>query len=337
MHKHHRTMIVHNVGRLSIVRWLSFSVPSGDAAPKWPPVTPDKAVITADDIVKKSMELDPVQIFSLDMGGGLDSTGKMTELALATEGAVIRSDVGGLVEKIIEVIELAGSQPFAWIGEGYVGKVGSPVVFDASGSRSQDNATLQKYEWDFDGDGVYDKTTTVPNATKTYGGNFSGYVKMRVTTSSNLSSVASALVLINEEGTVPQLGPGGSPFSTGPVYVWLPVNVTEEVSKIRGAVDSVRPSLLDVPMAKVELHEGGFHGGLDQLRSLAASQLPPGSLRRDLKAKADNKKTTKAKSKKTTKTPRPTPSPTTPPLNSETLKDIINKVDNLEVALGYKE
>jgi PKD repeat protein len=46
--------------------------------------------------------------------------------------------------------------------------VGESVAFDASGSTDADGQ-VATYEWDFDGDGVVDATTTTPRATHAYG------------------------------------------------------------------------------------------------------------------------------------------------------------------------
>ncbi len=45
-------------------------------------------------------------------------------------------------------------------------KVGQTVTFDASGSHYA-NGTITKYEWDLNGDGTYEKTTTTPTVTTT--------------------------------------------------------------------------------------------------------------------------------------------------------------------------
>ena len=58
--------------------------------------------------------------------------------------------------------------------------LGAPVSFSAAGS-TDDDGTIDKYEWDLNGDGTFEKTTTSPTTTGRYSeaGNIS--VKVRVT------------------------------------------------------------------------------------------------------------------------------------------------------------
>ena len=49
----------------------------------------------------------------------------------------------------------------------YAGEVGQPITFDGSASL-EPGGTIVRYEWDFDGDGVYDASSASPTATYTY-------------------------------------------------------------------------------------------------------------------------------------------------------------------------
>jgi PKD repeat protein len=60
--------------------------------------------------------------------------------------------------------------------------INQTVTLDASGS-SYKNGTIVKYEWDLNGDGTYDKTTTTPTTTATYASEQTVKVGLRVTDS----------------------------------------------------------------------------------------------------------------------------------------------------------
>ena len=67
------------------------------------------------------------------------------------------------------------------------------IRFDASGSYSP-NGQLASYEWDFDGDGVFDETTVTPIATHAYGEDADLTMRVRITDSAGAASVTSAKV-----------------------------------------------------------------------------------------------------------------------------------------------
>lgn len=93
------------------------------------------------------------------------------------------------------------STPSAWFGESYVARIGYPVLFDASGSFGD----IINYEWDFNGDGVYDESTNEPKIIHTYTEPFEGLVFLQVSSALG-KSVASAIVVANYDGSVSQLG-----------------------------------------------------------------------------------------------------------------------------------
>lgn len=75
---------------------------------------------------------------------------------------------------------------------------GTTVSFDASNSSAYDD-TISRYEWDFDGNGTIDKTTTEPTATHTYSSVFNGEMNLTVVTTSGLSDSVTREVLIQPE------------------------------------------------------------------------------------------------------------------------------------------
>ncbi len=119
-------------------------------------------------------------------------------------------------------IEHNNTQPYAWMGEGYVSKIGQPITFDASGSYDPPQNSILLYEWDFDGDGVFDFVAKTPTATHTYHSEFNDYVTLRVT-GANGTAMAHARTVVNEQGYASQgdedpceLDENGYSIITGP-------------------------------------------------------------------------------------------------------------------------
>ena len=78
----------------------------------------------------------------------------------------------------------------------YVGDEGSLITFDASGSYDPDGSIVL-YEWDFDGDEIYDNSSTSPTATFTWGDDYIGTVTLRVTDNDGLSDTDTADITVN--------------------------------------------------------------------------------------------------------------------------------------------
>ena len=123
------------------------------------------------------------------------------EIAEQTGGSLIR-EVTDLSETLVEVVETVLEEPFAWLGEAYVGQIGTPIEFDASASYDPSGDPLESYEWDFDGDGVFDETTLTPSVVTEYDSEYTGIVLLRVTGTGG-SALASARLTVNESGSVP--------------------------------------------------------------------------------------------------------------------------------------
>jgi PKD domain len=72
----------------------------------------------------------------------------------------------------------------------------SNVTLDASGS-SDDDGHIVRYEWDFNGQPGWDRTTTSPRTTAYFGGYVNYTVKVRVTDNSGHQSTASAVIRVH--------------------------------------------------------------------------------------------------------------------------------------------
>lgn len=107
---------------------------------------------------------------------------------------------------------------------GYSGPPGSEITYDASRSVG----VVVKYEWDLDGDGSYDRTTTDPVLKHTYPAEFEGLMILRVTGVAGGTDTLETPVRI----------------STTPRYQLLaaPLNVQVEVLSTVGGISEVKVS-----------------------------------------------------------------------------------------------
>ncbi|HEX5029988.1 MAG TPA: FlgD immunoglobulin-like domain containing protein [Candidatus Eisenbacteria bacterium] len=121
----------------------------------------------------------------------------------------------GLVNAFLE--EIVGV-PVADAGGPYEGECGVPITLDGSGSHDA-NGTIVSYEWDFEGDGVYDSTTTTPTVTHVFHSTTQGVIRLRVTDNDNppLQAVDEATVTLRD--TVP---PTIHAIHASPATLWPP-------------------------------------------------------------------------------------------------------------------
>lgn len=152
----------------------------GDA----PPLEPEPVTgLTADDIIAASLAVDPAEIYVVDVSGGSGlASPSMRRVAAETNGGVFAGyGAAALTQALADTITTALDKPYVWPGTPNVGRIGKQMHFDASGSYGAGGVALASYDWDFDGDGVYDRTTTEPTTDHAYDRAFDGLVKIRVT------------------------------------------------------------------------------------------------------------------------------------------------------------
>jgi Mg-chelatase subunit ChlD len=153
--------------------------------------------LTVSQLVAESLALNVVQVMGVD-AGSLNENGALGQIAAGTGGTVLPG-TSGLTQALSEILTRAALQPSAWIGQAYSGKIGEPVQFDASGS----HGSITRYEWDFDGDGVFDLETQSAAATHVYAVAYNDYVVVRVTGPGG-TALASARTVVNAQGYAPQ-------------------------------------------------------------------------------------------------------------------------------------
>jgi hypothetical protein len=145
---------------------------------------------TAQDVIAKALSLDPVAIYGLVGHGSTEAEETFGELAKETGGETVPIENAEEVPGAINgAITASAEAPTADAGGPYTGYVGSPTVLSAASSSSPLGRKLT-YEWDTNGDGVYDLVTESPVTTTTWTEPYSGPINLRVTDSKGLVGVA---------------------------------------------------------------------------------------------------------------------------------------------------
>ncbi len=152
---------------------------------------PDRDQTTLDDVVRRSLEIDPVNVYVMTERSEQKA---YLELARRTGGQVFNvrnaDDKTASTETILARPEVALAQAE------YSGRVGDEFYFDASLAAAK-NPNL-RYDWDLDCDGEFELQNVSPTVTQTYRQPISGFVQVRATDSAGHSSTMSArLEVIN--------------------------------------------------------------------------------------------------------------------------------------------
>lgn len=167
----------------------------GDAPAKDP--EPDSH-LTSGDIIKRAHDVDPVEIYPIDTGELVDEG--LKKVAEETSGKIYRANnTEEIVKSITSALDSSLKKPFAWLYGPYVAKTGTTLKLNASGSYAM-QGKIAKYEWDFNDDGKYDATTTVPTIEHLFNDVYSGNVVVRVTDSKGVSALGSTHVDITKDG-----------------------------------------------------------------------------------------------------------------------------------------
>ena len=161
-------------------------------------------------VAKRSLEIDPVNIYPV-VEDYLEVSFK--DLAKQTSGQVIvSSGENDTIAALSKALTKIKNRPNAKlkIGE-YYAEIGQKITFDASDSYVVDGK-ITKYEWDFDGDGKIDQTTTSPVASHVYTEKFDGIMQVRMSADNDTVSNISAPVKVGIKPNLP-VGPGASQVS----------------------------------------------------------------------------------------------------------------------------
>lgn len=154
-----------------------------------------KYVPYPDYIVRRALEIDPINTyFVVGSDGGLEEA---EYIAKGTGGKVLRynpDEPETLSEALLNVQQDIIDRPIVIFGnEKYTTPDGEPIVFDVSASYTK-SGNIVRYDWDFEGDGEWDQTTTKPHAAHLYPNGFRGLTHVKATDSNSRVGTMTATV-----------------------------------------------------------------------------------------------------------------------------------------------
>ena len=156
---------------------------------------------TIESVAKRSLEIDPVNVYPVIRDSGFMS---YQDIADKTAGQLLYIN-DSVLPAIDTVMKKIDERPVALLkNTEYKAEPNQEITFDASGSHVT-GANITGYDWDFDGDSIYDASTTIPTINHTYTQQFNGYIQVRVTTDNDTIASASVPVTVQltSQNTLP--------------------------------------------------------------------------------------------------------------------------------------
>lgn len=151
---------------------------------------------TLEAVAKRALEIDPVNVYPV-VPAHYGSF--YTQLAEATTGEVIVNS-GDTEAALTRALTKINTRPVALIKHPhYYAQPGQSIRFDVSDSYSP-ASEIVSYEWDYNGDGVFEESSTTPVAVRTYSEVFDGVMQVRMTDATGTASNISAFVEVGGAG-----------------------------------------------------------------------------------------------------------------------------------------
>lgn len=156
-------------------------------------LSPDRDGTTLNQVVLRSLEIDPVNIYFI---GPAKLGSKYTELTSLTGGQIFSATT----ELELSTESILGRPVAKMALSEYAGSVGSEFVFDASGSHGINGGGLN-FDWDLDGDGVFELSDAGAVVRHVYDEPISGFVQVRAR-EGKLSSTMSAKLTVSTSNQI---------------------------------------------------------------------------------------------------------------------------------------
>lgn len=142
----------------------------------------------------------PITVHAINIAGQLESA-PTSDLVGASEGNTYHaSTMAEAPDRLREALDYELTKPYATIQEPQTIKIGDSLTLDARGSYSPSGRRITSYEWDFNGDRVYDETTTDGMVTHTFNEEYNGVAAVRVTQDDGKRMVGTVPLIISDDG-----------------------------------------------------------------------------------------------------------------------------------------
>lgn len=165
-----------------------------------PPHDPEPiSGLTSTQIIKRAFEVDPAELYFIDIDSEAKDKPSYKIMADATGGKVFNTTTDLVSDIFIKSIDITTHKPHAWINGPYITKLREPLEMDGGGSYSK-VGKIVKYEWDFDSDGKIDFVSNRPIITYTFDKELYGLMTLKVTDDQGLSNVANTHLIVSQDG-----------------------------------------------------------------------------------------------------------------------------------------
>lgn len=208
---------------ISVFQALPEALPTTGAAPLTVKFT-TKAEYTDGAIIGYRWDFQGDGIFDTNDPGARDYTHTYTQKGTFNARLEVMNDKNQIAAKTVPIV-VTGRPPVATASVN-PSNGAIPLLVNFTGVGTDNDGTITKFEWDFDGNGTFDfSSTTTGNTTHTYSTTGTFNALFRVTDNDGLTATATATT------TAVRAGPTGSPTATillpaNPITVTAPVTVS---------------------------------------------------------------------------------------------------------------
>jgi Mg-chelatase subunit ChlD len=155
---------------------------------------------TRASVAQHARSLDPVAIYGVNVSSSQSVADWMAPLATGTAGDVVTLAPGqALADALTALFNSVHANPVAILDSPMVVQTGTVANFNAAQSFDA-STSITTYNWDFNGDGVSDRTTSAPTTSYTYPSTFAGVASVEVVASDGRSALATASVTVDNVG-----------------------------------------------------------------------------------------------------------------------------------------
>lgn len=215
--------------------------------------------ITLQTVVEKSLSIDPVNVYVV---GPKSIEDYYIELTTQTNGKFfdLAQDVSASTVQILQ-------RPVAQLNAtAYSGLVHEKFAFDASSSFGQSNQALT-FDWDLDGDGIFERQGAGAKATMTYVRPFNGFIQVRVNEGDRSSTMSAKVQVFDQQ----------IPEKPAEIISLMITQQADNTAKVDFSTDAeyVLLSLDDVVIGFLNIADGAGNFRIDDITTQLAVTLTP--------------------------------------------------------------